>query len=230
MENKFFLQNCVEKIESGKSSLFLNPSEKSTVTALLKKRNIPYECYIPYEGAEKTLIYNGHFPDLEFLEIVSANPLSHRQVLGTLFSHQISPQFYSDILITDRCYIVALSSVAIYLKSQVREIAGEKVSILKSDGHFLKDYKPQYESFVLHVSSLRLDNIISKLSKKSRQETEQLLSHKEIFLNYEIATKKNTVLKEGDIFSIHRLGKYCFKEVLYCNRKGNMDIRIEKYK
>ncbi len=231
MENKFFLQNSIEKIENEKSSFFLDPKEKEFVIARLRKKHIPYQIYSPYEEAEKVLLYNGDFPEIELLELVSKKLLEHRAILGTLFAHQILPHFYSDIMITDTThYLVALKPVATYLKNHVREIGRIPVEFIKKDISSLDNYHPSYEALILHVSSLRIDMIISKLTKQSRKKVEEIIQGKEVFLNYEEVTKKDILVKEGDVFSIRRHGKYCFTEIRYQNKKGNMDIEILKYK
>lgn len=231
MENKFFLKNSIEKIENEKSSFFLDPKEKEYVLNGLRKKHIPYQVYAPYEEAEKVLIYNGQFPEIELLELVSKEILEHRAILGTLFAHQILPYFYSDIMITENThYLVALKPVAIYLKNHVREIGRIAVEFVSKDLSYLEEYHPSYESILLHVSSLRLDMIVSKITKQSRKKVEEIIQDKEVFLNYDVATKKDAILKEDDVFSIRSYGKFRFHSVCYKNRKGNMDIEILKYK
>lgn len=231
MENKFFLKNSIEKIIHEKSSFFLDPKEKEYVLGKLKKEHIPFQIYAPYEDAEKVLIYNGKFPEIELLEIVSKTPLEHRAILGTLFAHQILPYFYSDIMITDKThYLVALKSVATYLKDHVGEIGKCPIQFIKKDLKELEEYHPCYEKELYHVSSLRLDTILSKITRKSRNAVEEIFREREVFLNYEVVSRKNPLLKEGDVFSIRGYGKYRFSKVLYQNKKGNMDIEILKYK
>lgn len=230
MENKFLLQNAIEKIESGRNSFFLDPREREFVENKLKRKNIAYQVYFPYEEAEKVLLYSGSFPDIELLEIKSKKPLEHREILGTFFAHQILPNFYSDIMITDSHYVVSLKPIATYLKDNVREIGRIPVEIVKKDITYLENYHPSYEIKTFHVSSLRLDMMVSKITKASRKTVEEWILEKQIFCNYVVATKKDLFLKEGDIFSIRGYGKYRFKAVIYQNKKGNMDVEILKYK
>ncbi len=231
MENKFFLQNTIEKIDKGKSSFFLDPKEREFVISKLRKKKISYEIYTPYREAEKVLVYNENYPEIELLEIISKKRLEHRDILGVLFAHQILPHFYGDIMITDNThYLVALKPVAEYLKSHVHEIGKNPVEFVKIDLASLGDYRPKYDISLYHVSGLRLDMIVSKITKQSRRKVEEIIKDKEVFLNYEVAVKKDTYLKEGDIFSIRGYGKYLFSKICYRNKKGNMDIEILKYK
>ena len=231
MEKKFFLKNSIEKIENEKSSFFLDPKEKEYVVNRLRKEHIPYQIYAPYEEAEKVLIYNGKFPEIELLELLSKEPLEHRSILGTLFAHQILPYFYSDIIITEKShYLVALKPVADYLKNQVREIGKKNVQFIKKDLKELEEYHPCYESKIYHVSRLRLDVVIARITKKSRRVVEDILNERDVFLNYEVTFKKDVFIKEGDVFSIRGYGKYRFSKIQYQNKKGNMDIEILQYK
>ncbi len=229
MENKFFLTNAIEKIERGESSVFLDPKEQKEVRRILQKKGIPYSVFEPYPGAEKVLFYRGQLPDMELLEIVSKVPLEHRSIMGVFFAHQILPYFYSDIMITDTHYVVALKPVATYLKNHVHEIGKNTVQIVARDQKLLMNFKPKFETMILHVSSLRLDAVLAKLLRVSRKNILEKIDAKEVFLNYEECLRKEILLKNGDVFSVRRYGKFVFKEIIYQNKKGNMDIEIEKY-
>ncbi len=229
MENKFFLTNAIEKIERGESSFFLDPKEFMVVSSLLKKRHSPYQVFKPYPLAEKVLIYKDTLPAMELLEIVSKKRISHRAILGTFFAHQILPYFYSDIMISDRIYVIALKPISRYMQDHILEIGKDPVQLLPRDFSLSQTFEPRYETIILHVTSLRLDNILAKLLKISRKTVLEKLAEKEVFLNYEECMRKEVLLKNGDVFSIRGYGKYRFKEMIYQNKKGNMDIEIEKY-
>ncbi len=230
MENKFFLENMVEKLEKGKNSFFLDPKEQKQVASLLKKKGISYSIYEPYPGAEKVLFYEGKFPDIELLEIVSKIPLEHRSILGVLFAHHILPYFYSDIMITDTCYLVVLKPIAIYLQDHVHEIGKNPVQIVKRNLKLLTRFEPQFDTLILHVSSLRIDTIMAKIMSVSRTKVEEKLKDKEVMVNYQNVTKKDMLLNLQDVFSIRGYGKYILKDIVYQNKKGHMDLEILKYK
>lgn len=229
MENKFFLTNAIEKIERGESSFFLDPKEFAYVTSLLKKRHSSYQVFKPYPMAEKVLVYKDTLPPMELLEIRTKEPLSHSSILGTFFAHQLLPYCYSDIMVSNPSYVIALKPISEYMKNHILTIGKQTVEIVPKNLSYMENFQPNYETLILHVATLRFDNVLSKLLKLSRKTVLEKMEAKEVFLNYEVCTKRELLLKNGDIFSIRGYGKYLFKEVIYQNKKGNMDIEIEKY-
>ena len=134
------------------------------------------------------------------------------------------------MIMDNTCYLVALKPVATYLKDHVREIGKYSVQIVKRDRNVLENFHPQWESLILHVSSFRLDTILSKIMMVSRSKVEEKILKKEVLVNYQVISKKDYLLNLQDIFSIRGYGKYIFKDILYRNKKGNLDIEILKYK
>ena len=90
-------------------------------------------------------------------------------------------------------------------------------------------YQPQYEPIELLVSSLRLDTIVATLAKTSRQNIIPKFQNKEVILNYQITTKYTKTIQEGDIFSIRRLGKYKFIQILKTTKKNHYIILLKKF-
>ena len=230
MENKFFLTNAVEKIKRGESSFFLDPKEFLYVSSLLRKQKVPYQVFKPYPMAEKVLIYRDSLPDMELLEITSKEPLFHRFILGTFFAHQILPYFYSDIMIRDSAYVVALKPISKYMQDQILTIGKIPVCWHTKDLSVIENFEPKYETIFLHVPSLRFDAILAKLLKVSRKQVLEKIESHEVFLNYEECMKRETLLKVGDVFSIRGYGKYIFRDIVYQNKKGNMDLEIHQYR
>ena len=63
----------------------------------------------------------------------------------------------------------------------------------------------------------------------SRSIVEEKIKNKEIFINYEILKNKDYKLKEGDIFSIRKYGKYKFIKIIKITKKNNLLIEYLKY-
>ena len=93
----------------------------------------------------------------------------------------------------------------------------------------LKDYKQEYEECVAIVPSLRVDVVISKIINTSRGNTLEKIKNNEIYLNYELLTKPTYSLKENDIFSIRKYGKYKFIGIVNETKKGSLVIKYLKY-
>ena len=78
------------------------------------------------------------------------------------------------------------------------------------------------------VSSLRIDNIISKLASCSRNQALDMIKNKLVLLNYEEEIKAHTILKKDDIISIRRVGKFKIGEEKGYTKKNNLILEIYK--
>ena len=55
------------------------------------------------------------------------------------------------------------------------------------------------------------------------------IKNKEVIVNYDVMNKNSYILKENDIFSIRRYGKYKFVGIVKSTKKNNFIIRYLKY-
>ena len=93
----------------------------------------------------------------------------------------------------------------------------------------LDNYSRNYLEIEFIVSSLRIDTIISRIVGVSRDKTRNFIKRKDVVVNYDIITNGNYILKDGDVFSIRKFGKYKFMGVVKKTKKDNYIIKINKY-
>ena len=93
----------------------------------------------------------------------------------------------------------------------------------------LKDYERKYEENEMIVSSIRIDSIVSSIINSSRSKAIDKIKNKEVIVNYEIIIKNSYLLKENDIFSIKRYGKYKFVGIVKSTKKDNYIVKYLKY-
>lgn len=218
----------VQKILNGTSTSFLDSKQQKLVKSKLKKSD--YKIYLPYKDAEKVIYYAKEKPNVLLYEIKSKNKLLHQEIMGTLFSLGIDPSMYGDILIIDNhYYIYILDIIENYLLTNLDKIKNNKVELIKLDIDYLKDYEREYETIELIVSSNRIDTILSRLIHTSRDTITSKIKDKEILVNYDYP-KNSYFLKENDIFSIRRYGKYKYIGIINKTKKDNIVVRIYKYK
>ena len=108
-------------------------------------------------------------------------------------------------------------------------IGNKKVSIEEIDINELKNYERKYEEIDVIVSSLRIDNVISRIINVNRKEVINKIKNKEVILNYDVLTKGTYILKEEDVFSIRKCGKYKYIGVINTTKKDNLVIKYLKY-
>ena len=223
----YTVEKIVEKVLYSNSTNFVEIKYLNRVKKELK--NIKYNIYEPFVGATKVILYN-KMPNVKIYEIVSSNDLRHQDILGTLYSLNISDEMFGDVVIwNNRYFIIILSSIDNYIKSNLISIRNSKVDLIEKDPYYLKNYKQEYEEFNIIVPSIRVDVIVSKIINSSRSNALEKIKNGDIYLNYELLTKPTYMLRENDIFSIRKYGKYKFNGIINETKKGNIIVNISKY-
>lgn len=208
---------------------FLNPSELKLATSYLNNEKINYSIYEPYPFMEKKIIYFGDYDNfVTFYKISISKEITHPNILGTLFSLGLTPNTIGDIFIEDGYfYYTNLSRMNPFLEHNFLAINNEKITLNRVSEIIIK--RKQFEEYTIMVSSLRIDNIISKLASCSRNQALDMIKNKLVLLNYEEEIKAHTILKKDDIISIRRVGKFKIGEEKGYTKKNNLILEIYKY-
>lgn len=223
----YTVEKIVEKVLYSNSTNFVEIKYLNRVKKELK--NVKYNIYEPFVGATKIILYN-KMPNIKIYEIISSNDLRHQDILGTLYSLNISDEMFGDVVIwNNRYFIIILSSIDNYIKSNLTSIKNSKVDLIERDPYYLKDYKQEYEECMIIVPSIRVDVIVSKIINSSRSNALEKIKNGDIYLNYELLTKPTYMLKENDIFSIRKYGKYKFLGEINRTKKGSLVVKYLKY-
>lgn len=222
------INNAVEKIKSGNNTLFLDQREYKLVTSKLKKHE--YKVYYPYKDSEKVMLYTGNIPIVKLFKINTAEKIRHQDILGSLFALNIDTSFVGDIVLyNDDYYVYIENNLSTYIKDNLNIIGNKKVVLEEVSLDVLKDYERKYEENEMIVSSLRIDSIVSSIIKSSRSKALEKIKNKEVIVNYEVMSKNSYLLKENDIFSIRRYGKYKFVGIVKSTKKDNYIVKYLKY-
>lgn len=223
----YTVEKIVEKVLYSNSTNFVEIKYLNRVKKELK--NVKYNIYEPFIGATKIILYN-KMPNIKIYEIVSSNDLRHQDILGTLYSLNISDEMFGDVVIwNNRYFIIILSSIDNYIKSNLTSIKNSKVDLIERDPYYLRNYKQEYEECIIIVPSIRVDVIVSKIINLSRSNALEKIKNGDIYLNYELLTKPTYMLKENDIFSIRKYGKYKFLGEINRTKKGSLVVKYLKY-
>lgn len=222
------INNAVEKIKTGKNTQFLDGRELKIVTGKLKKNE--YNVYYPYKDSEKVMLYTGKVPKVKLFKIYTVENIRHQDILGSLFALNIDSSYFGDIVLyNDYYYVFVSEDLALYIKDNLKMVGNKKVSLEEVDLSVLDNYERNYEEKEIIVSSLRIDNIISGIINTSRKVALDKIKNKEVVVNYEVMNKNSYILKENDIFSIRRYGKYKFVGIVKSTKKNNFIVRYLKY-
>ncbi len=223
------IEKNLNRLYRKEATFFLDPKEQLELAKKLKKE--PYQIYIPYPDSEKNIFYIKEEPKVILYEIKSKIPLEHREILGTLFSLNITSELFGDIVITNNhYYIYVLESIAPYIKNNLLLVKNSRIELIEVPLETLKEYHKEYETIEIIASSTRIDTVISRLIQTSRPNIIEKIKNKEIILNYDILKNNSYQLKENDIFSIRRYGKYQYIGIKKETKSKNYIIECKKYK
>ena len=227
-QNTYRLDNYVEKLIKGENTFFLDAKELKEIKSKLKK--VKYQIYVPYKDSEKVILYVDKIPDITLFKIKSHKKLKHQEILGSILGLNILPNYLGDIIIdNDNYYFYIMSDLKNFIKENLTLIGKTKVSLKEIDLKDLENYERKYEEYNIVVSSLRIDTVIAKIIKTNRNNVISKIKNNDIILNYEILNKGTYILKENDIFSIRRCGKYKYLGIIKDTKKGNIVIKYLKY-
>lgn len=228
MKSNYIIDKHIEKLYKYGYTDFLLPNEFLQVKNKLKKTE--YNVYKPYIDSEKVILYRKVKPEIVLYKIICSETLRHQDILGTLFSLNLSIYVYGDIVIDDgNYYLFVLPVISKYLESNLINIRNVPITLEKEDLSVIANYQRKYEKIEIQVSSLRIDVILSKITRLSRNSINEKIKSNEIYLNYNILTNNSYIIKENDIFSIKKYGKYKYNNVVNITKKGNFIIVIDKY-
>lgn len=217
-----------DKIIKGSHTNFLDPATLAKVKSKLK--GYEYKVYYPYKDSEKVIIYASEKPIIKLIEIKSYEKLTHREIMGSIYNQNIDTEFFGDIIIFDNhYYIIIMENILNHILNSINLIGNKHVKLKEVDINILDNYQRKYEKIELIVSSLRIDSIISRIIGMSRENIKKKFSDNEIILNYEICNKMTKELKEGDIFSIRKYGKYKYNGIIKTSKKNHFIIECLKY-
>ena len=222
------INNAVEKIKTGKNTQFLDGRELKIVTGKLKKNE--YNVYYPYKDSEKVMLYTGKVPKVKLFKIYTVENIRHQDILGSLFALNIDSSYFGDIVLyNDYYYVFVSEDLALYIKDNLKMIGNKKVSLEEVNLSVLDNYERKYEEKEMIISSLRVDNVVSGIINTSRKVALDKIKNKEVIVNYGVMNKNSYILKESDIFSIRRYGKYKFVGIVKSTKKNNFIVRYFKY-
>ena len=224
----YLIEKNLNKLYSLGYTFFLNPRDLKEVTKHLKKNS--FNIYKTYKYAEKAIIYTKEKPDLIIYEIKTKISLKHQDILGTLFSLKIDDSLFGDIIITNNhYYFYTFKNMKTFFESELQKIKNSNIELIERDIDLLNDYEPDFEKLEIITSSLRIDNVVAKIIHTNRDQVKDLIKDKKITFNYDLLKDGAKLLKEGDVFSIRKYGKYKFDFIIKNTKKDNLIIQISKY-
>lgn len=209
-----------------------------SVLSFMKYDN--YSFYGGYENASRKIL--GIFPpycDVLFSDFPvkpvlfsyrAVDNLSHRDFLGLLMSLQIRRDMIGDILVNnDKCLVFVNETVYEFILNNVNKIGSVGVKTSTDIESFNFDIENNFKVIRGTVSSLRIDCIVSLVTKLSREKSAALIKSLGVKVNYIDVKNPSELLKKDDIFSVRGYGKFIFKAITGISKKNRYCVEIYKY-
>lgn len=221
------IKKNIDRLNRGEPTFFLDPNLEREITKHFKN-NI--KAFKPYEDTERIIIYKDLKPKVSLFKIITKEKLRHQDIMGSILALNIKREMLGDIIVdNNNYYFYILESVNNYILSYFNKVKNINISLEELPLNYLKDYKRKYKEIIINAKSNRVDLIISKLTGLSRRVIKDMISNKEIILNYQTLTNNSYQFKENDIFSIRGYGKYKYIEIINKTKKNNYLIKCLKY-
>ena len=224
----YTIQKNLNRLGNYQPTFFLDPKEQNELKMKLKKNE--YKIYKPFEDSEKVIFYINKCPEVILYEIKCKQELRHQDILGTMYSLNISTEMFGDIVLYDnRYFIYVLKLFQNYFEMNFTKVRNSSIELEILDLDYLNFYTRDYKEIELIVSSERIDTVISSIIHTNRDSIKDKIKDKEILLNHDLLKNNSYVLKIGDIFSIRRFGKYKYMGIIKKTKKDNYIIKCLKY-
>ena len=223
----YTIQKNITRLDSQNNTYFLDPKELELVKGKLRKNE--YSIYYPYPDSEKNIIYKKNIPEVLLYEIKSKIALRHQDILGTMYSLNIASDLFGDVIIyNNHYYVYILPILQNYFETNFTMIKNSHIEINNIPLNTLDDYYKEYEEIELIVSSNRIDTVLSSILHVGRSMIDSYLKRKDVLLNYEVLKNSDYKLKEGDTFSIRKIGKFYYDGVIKNTKSNHLIIKIKK--
>ncbi len=185
-------------------------------------------------GDPEAIGYDQPFP----IRILKAEPksqkfadkLTHRDFLGALISLGIERDVLGDIAILDNVgYLIVKEEIADYLLSSFTKVKHTDIRISVAED------VPGEELFKtelvrVQISSERLDALVARICKLSREDAQSLFKKKLIFVGGRLTESVSYTPKVGDVISVRGFGRFIYKGYDSLSKKGKLNCLCEVYR
>lgn len=245
-EDKIFASNILDKISKFEktnfvvTTNFLDINEFKISTELLNKFKVKYEVFSLDDILERKCIaiLPDYIDDYDFscVSCVKVNgnksaKLQHKDYMGSIYNIGISEDMIGDIIVFENyAYIFLIDKVLEFVLFNYTKVGNSKIELDEVSINNIEEIKHNFEDVNVIVPSNRIDSVLAHVYNLSRSEVEDKISKNDLYVNSKCVTNKTYLVKENDIVSFRKCGKFRYIEVLKKTKNDNLVIKIKKYK
>ncbi|MBQ8720400.1 MAG: hypothetical protein IJY65_05145 [Clostridia bacterium] len=158
-----------------------------------------------------------------------ADELCHRDFLGALMNLGLERDTLGDIAVIDNIgYIFAKESVAQHIIDSLTRVKHTDLTLSLTDkipeGELYKT-----EPIRIQASSERLDGVIAKVYRLSREDAQALFAKKLVFLNGARVESVSLAPNPDDVVSVRGYGRFIYRGFESNTKKGKLNLVVERY-
>ncbi len=213
---------------------FLTPSFLTELTDELEKKENEHDIFTfgGFNSAERRcIIFNKdeyNYFEIEVIKITTNTkynkPLEHRAVLGSILGLGVTRNKIGDIIFDgDNCYVFLKSDIKDFIIFNLEYVGRSKVKVEESL-YTVSEIDLDEKLKTATVSSLRIDTIISSVTKYSRSDVKKLFEKELVLVNWKVCKNSSTVAKELDVITVRRFGRIKIQHIRGISKKGKLII------
>lgn len=152
--------------------------------------------------------------------------ITHRNVLGSIMSLGIERNTIGDIYIyEDNIYLFISSEISTYLIQNMPPINNQNLDFKKvesiNDVHEMKE-----EIITINVPSVRLDAVIARTLKISREKASEIIETGSVSINHIECTSVSKKCEIGEVISIRKFGRLSIREYVKTTKKDRLVLKV----
>lgn len=220
---------------------FTNPFVAELSFPIIKNYDIKFELFPSFEHGERKvfILYPDYLESTDKDEYITAlrihnrskfKKLDHKDYLGALMSLGIDRNKTGDIYVyEDYADIILHNDISDYIIYNLEKIGHNKIETEKIKIDYV-NYKEQ-EHVILNItsSSMRIDNIVKHITNKSRETASDMVKSGSIKVNWQVEERVAAEIKENDMISISRYGRYKVSKLSGLTKNGKFKVEIKHY-
>ncbi len=154
-----------------------------------------------------------------------AEPLSHRDFLGSLMALGIRREVLGDIIITENTgYLLCLESIAGYVADSLTRVRHTAVRCSLSEPPAKPAEKPEQTELV--VASERLDALVAAVFHLSRSQAQELVASERVFLSGYLASNPSVQVPVNTVVSVRGIGRFIYQGIMRETKKGRIRVIV----
>ena len=224
-------------------SHFLDLAQRSDFLSLVPSLPpVPWKLFGGAEGCERQMLrfggedtcgYDAPFP-IRCLKIAPLNPkfaepLTHRDYLGSLMALGMERETMGDIVVRrDGAFLFCEERIAPYImenfvQARHTSLCCEIVDALPEGALF------ETRRMTVQLASQRVDALVAHVFKMSRGDAQALFPTGKIYVSGRLCESPGYTPKPGDIISVRGFGRFRYAGIDSLSKKGKENTAIELY-